>query len=207
MIDYGSGCGEPLALWGKEYGITGVGVDVSADFCDRATKKLQAERLSDRIEILCSKGADYPLEEGRFDVAACIGATFIFGGYRETVQALKRAIHSKGRLGIGEAYWVSDTVPPEYTQNQLNVGTEIELLRVTREEGFEIEYVIRASRDEWDTYYSENWYALLRWLEENPSHPDRRQVFEHLRHSQDEYFRYEKPYMGWAMYVLKPTAA
>jgi ubiquinone/menaquinone biosynthesis C-methylase UbiE len=206
VIDYGSGCAEPLALWGKEYGITGVGVDISPDFCARAAKKLSAEGLSDRIEIVCGKGADYPLEEGRFDVATCIGATFIFGGYRETVQALKRAIHSEGRLGIGEVC-VSETVPPEYAQNEFNARTETELLRVTREEGFEIQYVIRASRDEWDRYYSDNWDALLRWLEENPSHPDRQQVFEHLRHSQDEYFRYERPYLGWAMYVLKPGMA
>lgn len=204
VIDYGSGCGEPLALWGKEFGITGVGVDISADFCERASQKLRAEGLSDRIDIVCSKGADYRLQNGLFDVATCIGATFVFGGYRETVQALKKAVHPKGRLGIGEVHWASDRVPPEYAQKELNARTETELLQVAREEGFELEYVIRASRDDWDRYYSDNWYGLLRWLEENPSHPERQQVFEHLRHSQDGYFLYERPYLGWAMYVLKP---
>lgn len=73
-----------------------------------------------------------------------------FGEYRETAQALKKAVFSKGRLGIGDVYWASDTVPPEYAQRELNARTETELLRVTREEGFEIESVIRASRDDWD---------------------------------------------------------
>jgi ubiquinone/menaquinone biosynthesis C-methylase UbiE len=204
VIDYGSGCGEALALWGRKYGITGVGIDVSAHFCERAAKRLHAEGLSDRIEIVCNRGADYPLQEGTFDVATCIGATFVFGGYRETVQALKKAAHSKGRLGIGEVHWAGGSVPPEYAQKESNALTETELLRVTREEGFEIEYVIRASRDDWDRYYSDSWYGLLRWLEENPSHPDRQQVFEHLRHSQDDYFQRESLYLGWAMYVLKP---
>ncbi len=203
VIDYGSGCGEPLALWGKAYGITGVGVDISADFCERAAKKLCAEALSDRIEIVCTNGADYRPQEGLFDVATCIGATFIFGGYRETVQALRSAVHSNGRLGIGDVYLASDTVPSEYAQ-KAHARTETELLEVTREQGFEIEYVIRASRDDWDRYYSDSWHALLRWLEENPSRPDRQQVFEHLRQSQEDYSRYLRPYVGWAMYALKP---
>jgi len=204
VIDYGSGCGEPLALWCKEYGITGVGVDLSPDFCERAVKKLSGQGLSDRIQIVCGKGADYELPGQPFDVATCIGATFVFGGYRETVQALKKAVHSKARLGIGDVYWASDTVPPGYAQREVSARSETELLRVTREEGFEIEYVIRTSRDDWDRYYSDNWHGFLRWLEENPSHPDRQQVLEHFHQWQDDYSRYERPYMGWAMYVLKP---
>jgi ubiquinone/menaquinone biosynthesis C-methylase UbiE len=204
VIDFGCGCAEPLALWGNEYGIAGVGVDISADFCERAAKKLCARGLADRIEIVCCKGTDYPLHEAAFDVATCIGATFVFGGYRETVCALRKAVHPRGRLGIGEVHWLSDNVPPEYAQRETSAHTETELLRITREEGFEIEYVIRAGHDDWDRYSSDNWYGLLRWLEENPSHPDRQQVFEHLRRTQDDYFRYERPYMGWAMYVLSP---
>lgn len=207
VIDFGSGCAEPLALWGKEYGIAGVGVDISADFCERAAKKLRTEGLSDRIEIVCSKGTDYALPEGAFDAATCIGATFVFGGFRETVRALKRAVGPKGRLGIGEVHWLSDTVPPDYARKESSVYAETELLRITREEGFEIEYVIRASPDDWDRYSSDNWYGLLRWLDENPAHPDRQQVFEHLRRTQDEYFQYERKYIGWAMYVLKKVTS
>jgi cyclopropane fatty-acyl-phospholipid synthase-like methyltransferase len=204
VIDFGSGCAEPLALWGREYGITGVGVDISADFCERAAKKLRDQELSDRIEIVCCKGTDYPLQERAFDVATCIGATFVFGGYRETVRALKKAVRLKGRLGIGEVHWLSDNVPPEYAQRETSAHAETELLQMTREEGFELEYVIRASHDDWDRYSSDNWYGLLRWLEENPAHPDRQQVFEHFRRSQDDYFRYERQYMGWATYALAP---
>jgi hypothetical protein len=61
---------------------------------------------------------------------------------------------------------------------------ETQLLQVTREEGI--------------------WQGLLRWLEENPSHPVRQQVLEHFRHWQDACYWRERPYLGWAMYVLKP---
>lgn len=204
LIDFGSGCGEPLALWGEEFGIYGVGIDISKDFCERAVSKLNDRKLIDRIEIVCAKGTEYTFEEAAFDAATCIGATFIFGGFQLTIQALKRAVHSKGRLGIGEVHWLTDAVPPDYAQKQTSTYTESELLRIAREEGFEIEYVVRASHDDWDRYESDNWYGLVRWLEENPGHPERQQVFEHLRRTQDEFFHWGRPYMGWAMYVLSP---
>ncbi len=205
IIDFGCGCAEPLALWGEEFGITGIGIDISADFCDRARQKLASKGLSDRIEIVCSSGADYKFEEGAFDAATCIGSTFIFGGYRQTIQTLKRATSPDGRLGIGETYWIKDEVHPVYAQAQTTTFTETQLAQFSRDEGFELEYIIRASRDDWDRYVSDGWYALIRWLKENPVHPDHDQVFEYFRADQDDYLRFQRQYMGWAMYCLAPA--
>jgi len=205
VIDFGCGCAEPLALWAQEFGITGIGIDISADFCERAIQKLASKGLSDRIKIVCSNGADYAFEEGAFDAATCIGATFIFGGYRQTIQRLKRAVNAKGRLGIGETHWLHQQVDPVYAQQQTTTLTEHELTRFARDEGFELEYIIRASPDDWDRYYSDNWYGLIRWLEENPGHTDYKQVFDHLRTDQDDYLKFQRLYMGWAMYCLAPT--
>ena len=204
VIDFGCGCAEPLILWAEEFGIDGIGIDLSEEFCDRARKKLAMRGLSDRIEIVCSPAADYKFEEGAFDAATCIGATFIFGGYRQTIQTLKQAAHQNGRLGIGETHWLTNQVLPEYAQKQLTTYTESELTKLTRDEGYELEYIIRASRDDWDRYMSDNWYGLIRWLEENPDHPERNQVLKHFRSDQEDYFQFQRQYMGWAMYCLVP---
>jgi hypothetical protein len=161
--------------------------------------------LSDRIEIVCSKGADYVFEEGAFDAASCIGATFIWGGFREAIQAMKQAIHENGRLGIGETHWLNDQVHPEYAQKQTSTRTELELAQITRDEGFELEHIIRASPDDWERYSSDCWYALLRWLKENPNHPDHEQVFKHFRTSQDDYLQFQRQHIGWAIYCLTTT--
>jgi cyclopropane fatty-acyl-phospholipid synthase-like methyltransferase len=205
VIDFGCGCAEPLVLWAEQFGISGVGIDISTGFCERARNKLAAHRLSDRIEIVCCRGTDYRYQEGTFDAATCIGATFVFGGYRQTVQAMKQAIKPTGRLGIGETYWHSRNVPPEYAQREMSTHQEEELLQITREEGFDVEYVVRASHDDWDRYYADRWYSSIRWLEDNHGHPEYEQVKKHLHDSQDDYFRYEREYMGWAMYVLSPA--
>ena len=93
---------------------------------------------------------------------------------------------------------------PEYAQRETSTHLEEELLQITREEGFDVEYVVRASHDDWDRYEADTWHGLIRWLEENPGHPDREPVKTQLHNSQNDYFRYEREYMGWAMYVLTP---
>jgi cyclopropane fatty-acyl-phospholipid synthase-like methyltransferase len=204
VIDFGCGCGEPLTLWAEEFGITGIGIDISRDFCDRARDKLIKRGLSGQIEIVCSPVANYMFEEGAFDAATCIGATFVFGGFQQTIQAMKRAVHQNGRLGIGETHWLSNQVHPQYAQKQITTHTESELAQFTRNEGFELEYIIHSSRDDWDRYISDSWYGLIRWLEENPHHPDHEQVFKHFRTDQDDYLQFQSQYMGWAMYCLAP---
>lgn len=204
VIDFGCGYGEALVLWAKQFGIHGTGIDVRQHVCERAKRKVAAKGLSDRIEIVCGKGADYVFEEQAFDAATCIGASFIWDGYRSAIRAMKPAIRPGGRVGIGEPYWTRDRVPPEYAAQMPSIHTEYQLLQMAREEGFDFEYVIRASHDDWDRYEADNWHGLIRWIEENPEHPERGEVIAHLHRIQDQYLKYEREYVGWAMYVLAP---
>ena len=41
VIDFGCGCGEALALFGKYFGITGVGIDADQRFCALWTELLR----------------------------------------------------------------------------------------------------------------------------------------------------------------------
>jgi hypothetical protein len=75
-------------------------------------------------------------------------------------------------------------------------------MRITRAGGFDVEFVVRASQDDWDRYVSASWYSLLRWIEENPDHPERKYVIDHLNKKQDIYNRYQREYEGWVLYIL-----
>ena len=107
---------------------------------------------------------------------------------------------------IGEVYWLKGNIPQEYLNSTAPPDTkyEHELLQITHEEGFDLEYVVRSSHDDWDRYSAGNWLGLIRWIEENPTHPERQDVIDHLHNIQNEYLRYEREYLGWAMYVLNP---
>jgi SAM-dependent methyltransferase len=204
VIDFACGYGEALALWAEEFGITGVGVEVREHACRRANAKLSERELGDEVEIVCVPAADYAFEKQTFDVATCIGASFVWGGYRPTIHAMREAVRPGGRLAIGEPYWKSDDVLPRYRAQEPSVHSELELLQIAHQEELEFEYVVRASQDDWDTYEAGNWHGLIRWLEDNPEHPEREFVLEHLHKIQDDYLTYGRPYLGWAMYVLAP---
>jgi len=202
LIDFGCGFAEPLVLWAKDFGISGVGIDIREKAIERARAKIAQRGLAERLEVVQGKGAEYPFEAGSFDYAACVGATFIWGGYKPALEALKQAIRPGGKLIVGEAYWLKDSVPSELAQSQTDFHSESWLLKTTWEAGLEVEYVVRASHDDWDAYEAGNWYGLLRWINENPAHPERQEVIDFLHDSQAEYFRYGREYFGWALYLL-----
>jgi cyclopropane fatty-acyl-phospholipid synthase-like methyltransferase len=208
VIDFGCGFGETLAMWAEKFVISGTGVDIREYACQRARSKMQERKLADRIDIVCADGSEYEFQSNAYDAALCIGATFIWGGYRDAVRAMKDAIRPGGRLVIGEVHWLKHDIPQEYLNTTAPPGTnyEYELLQITNEEGFDIEYMVRAGDDDWDRYSADNWRGLVRWIDENPGHPERQEVTEYLHKTQEEYLKYEREYIGWAIYVLTPAA-
>lgn len=202
VIDFGCGYGEMLRLWGESYGINGLGIDVRALACERARNKFSRIGWQDRFEIVQGNAATYAYTPHAYQVAACIGSTFIWGDFRGAIRGMQDALVPGGALAIGEVYWRTGHAPPAYVRQE-QLFTETELLAIAREEGFEVGYVVRASQDDWDNYEAENWRGLLDWLEKNPEHPERAQVHTFLSESQDEYFRYGREYVGWAVYLLR----
>jgi len=205
VIDFGCGYGEALVLWAEQLGIDGVGIDIRGRAVQRAREKISARGLEKRLEIFEGKGADHQFPPHSYHLAACIGASFIWSGYRQALQALKEAILPSGRIVIGEPYWQKDKVPPEFARSQPEIHSEAQLLDIARQCGLDVAYVLRASPEDWDRYEAGNWLGLLRWIEENPQHAELQQVIDHLHESQEEYFRYGREYFGWAMYLLQPV--
>lgn len=204
IIDFGCGFGEMLALWATNYDIRGVGIDIRPNACERARQKMRYLGLTDRIEIVCMSAADYVYEPGTFDAATCIGATFAFGGFRPAIQTMRRALRPGGRIGLGEPYWQHTNVPADVVAREPSFVREPVLFNMAREEGYDIEYALRANHDDWDRYEADNWHGIVRWLEDNPAHPERNQVLDHMRKTQDDYAVYGREFIGWAMYALAP---
>jgi SAM-dependent methyltransferase len=205
VIDFGSGYAAPLALWAQAYGITGVGIDIRQAVCARAREKLAANGLAGRIEIVCGPAAEYAFEPNTFDVATCIGASFIWpNGFLGAVRAMKSAIKPNGRLIVGEVFWNDPhLVPPDILAREKSIGPETAIYAKAREAGCEIIYALHSNQDDWDHYIAENWLGLSDWLDENTGHPEHAQVLAHLRESQDNYAAYERQHLGWALYVMK----
>ena len=205
VLDFGCGYGEMLGLWGTKFGIGGVGIDIRSESVRRAKAKMFNLGLDEQIEIVQGKGAEYAFEPGSYDVATCVGASFIWDGFADALHHMRPALKPDGNILIGEPYWLTTLVPPELSRSESYFHTEFELLKLARQEGFEVLTILRSSLDEWDNYESGNWRGLLHWLNRNPDHPEWDDVYTHLRESQEEYFQFGREYFGWALYLLTQT--
>jgi len=103
VIDFGCGCAEPLTLWAEEFGITGIGIDISEDFCNSGQEKTGHERVvqTESKSFAPLRLITYSKRELSMP-RHVLGQRLFFGGYQQTIQAMKRAVHQNGRLGIGE---------------------------------------------------------------------------------------------------------
>jgi len=151
VIDFGCGRGEALALWGKYFGVSGLGIDRDGTFCDRARQRLADNGLSERMQIVCGDASEYQSPD-RYDAACCLNASDIWGGFQPTLRRLKLFIKPGGAIVIAEPYFASTHVPEELRRWEGNRHTERQLLDIVHEEGFELLFIKRASQDDADNY-------------------------------------------------------
>ncbi len=199
VIDFGCGCGEALCLWAQYFGITGIGVDLSGQ--EQALQRADKFGLNDRLEFVKGNAAEYGFTPHAFDLACCIGASFIWGGFRGTIRRLREAVKPGGAIIIGEPYFVRPDVPQELIDFEGNCNTEPELFQIARQEGCDIAYVARASADNWDRY-ALNTVGELRAMHKCDDPELHQQRLDRIRHYQDMFVTYRRDLQGWAMYVL-----
>ena len=100
VLDLGSGSGEMLCTWARDYGITGTGIDMSRLFSEQAKRRAEELGVADQVEFIHNDATGYVIDE-KVDVAACIGATWIGGGVAGTIELLAKSLCSGGIMLIG----------------------------------------------------------------------------------------------------------
>ena len=109
VLDLACGKGEMLCRWAQELGSSGVGVDLSPVFAAAARHRAVELGVTERVTIEQADAGTHSPAQGAFDVAACVGATWIGGGTVGTIELLRPAVTATGLLLIGESFW---RVPP-----------------------------------------------------------------------------------------------
>jgi len=206
MLDLGSGSGEMLCTWARDYGITGIGVDMSELFSGQA--KLRAEELgvAEKVRFIHDDAAGYVSEE-KVGVAACIGATWIGGGVAGTIELLAKSLEDGGIILIGEPYWRQ--LPPTEEAARECEGSSISdfltlpgLLAFFGRMGYDIVEMVLADRDSWDRYEAAQWLTMRRWLDANPGDEFAKEVRDKLTTEPARYAAYTREYLGWGVFAL-----
>ena len=86
VLDMGCGHAEMLLRWHERLGVDGVGVEASPYTAKRA-REWAIRRGKGAVQIVEARGEDFRTDE-RFHVAACLGASWIWGGFAGTISAL-----------------------------------------------------------------------------------------------------------------------
>lgn len=204
VVDFGCGNGTILGIWGSVFGISGTGIEIREEACSSAGEILEELGLSGQIQVFFADASAYEPENESYDVAISFGASQIWGGIEDAICSMKPFLKEDGTIIIGERFWKKDSVAVEFAREWPEIMTEYEILRIARENGFDISRIIRSSEDEWDDYESSIWENCLGWIAENPDHPDIEEVYNYFQKIQEEYMAYGREYIGWGAYILRP---
>ena len=207
ILDIACGKGEFLIRLAELYDASGVGVDISP-YCIRDCLAKHQKRAPDsNIKFLEMDGAKYEPEASEtFDLAMCIGASWVYGGYRGTLKALRKMTKPGGLVVVGEAFWRKDPAE-EYLEasgtKREDFGTHIGNVKVAEEEGLTCIYTMVSNSDDWDHYETLKWWNVEDYARNNPNDEDVEELLERTRREKDSYLRWEREILGWAIYALQ----
>ena len=208
VLDLGSGSGEMLCTWARDYGISGTGIDMSRLFTEQAKLRAKELGVSDRVKFIHGDAAGYVSDE-KVDVAACVGATWIGGGVVGTIELLARSLRAGGIILLGEPYWrqlppTEDVVRGCLAHSLSDFLLLPELLASFGRLGYDVVEMVLADQDGWDRYEAAKWLTMRRWLEANPGDELAKEVRAQLTSEPERHAAYTREYMGWGVFALMP---
>src|SRR5919204_6032738 len=104
VLDVACGMCGPALILARDFGCRITGVERANEFASVARERVAAAGLAHRIEIVERDVADVELEPARYDVAMCLGASFVWGDLPGTLAALVPATRAGGHVVVGEPY-------------------------------------------------------------------------------------------------------
>jgi hypothetical protein len=199
VLDVASGKCGPAVILAREFGCRITAVERAYEFVAAARGRITAAGLGDRIEIRHEDAAEADLGRDRYDVAMCLGASFVWGGLEGTLATLVPAAHDRGAVVVGEPYWRCWPLPEGIDEEGFVPLAET----VGRFEavGLTVEAMIVSSEDDWDRYETLHWPAVQDWLAANPDDPDAPEIQSIHERARDDYLRWRRDLFGWAIFV------
>ena len=200
VLDIASGRGGPAVLLAQEFGCAIEGIEIAPEFHAVAVQRAAAAGLGERVTFRLGDAAQEELGEG-WDVALCLGASFVWGGLTGTLDALEPVVRPGGHVVVGEPFWRRLPLPEDYTERN-DPWTSLEGTMTIMETGaLRVVSVIASSEDDWDRYETLHWRAVEEWLAENADDADAPDIRARHAHWKQAYLRHGREYLGWAIFV------
>lgn len=205
VLDAGCGNAELLVRLAQRYRVQGIGIDLSPHMIERAT--LNAGRVaSDLLQLRLGDAREHNVTPGALALAICLGATHIFGGYRGTLSALQPLVRPGGLLLLGELFVQREPDPQLLAELGSTRDQYLDyagLVQVGIDAGLIPLYTLTSSTDDWERYEWRYCWAIERWADEHPDHPDVEAVRARGRQARDRYLRWGRNTWGFALLLFR----
>ncbi len=212
VLDIASGKAEFLIRLVKRYNISAIGIDLSPYYIIEAKCRIKEFIPDADIQLFEMDGAQYkPVNPESFDVASCLGASWIYGGHEGTLKYLIEQVKAEGFVIVGEPYW--KTQPPKvyldkakvvYGSGEFgNYGSHYENVKTGEKLGLSLVYCLVSNGDDWDKYINLQWSAVDKYIRSNPDDPDLPDILNKLNKEKELYLKWERELLGWAIYVFR----
>jgi SAM-dependent methyltransferase len=205
VLDIACGHAECLVSWAEQFGISGVGVDLSPYAIQHAEKRRSSRVPDADLQILHQGGEDYRADDP-FDVAMCVGASWIWNGFEGTLKALISFAKLGGLIVSGEPYWMREP-PDEYLKAEGMTRDQFFTLdgcrKVALGLGLGVVWMIGSSLDDWDRYEMDQAASFDRFARERPDHPDLEAIRALRKKADENYLRWGREHLGFATWVFR----
>ncbi len=207
VLDIACGKGEVLVRLAEKYDISGVGVDLSP-FCINDCRKKHLERAPETDLIFIElDGAKYQPASGElFDVAMCVGASWIFEDHAGTLRALKKMTRPVGLVIVGEPFWLKEP-DAEYLETSKMTHDSFRLhaknVLQGEEMGLNCLYTLVSNKDDWDHYETLQWWAVDNYIQSHRDDPDNQELLEKTKMEKELYLRWGRDTLNWGVYIFR----
>jgi SAM-dependent methyltransferase len=207
VVDIACGKGEFLIRLAEAYSVRGTGVDISPFYIAYAQRQLRVRMPGAEVVFSQMNGADFqPEAPHSLALASCIGASWVFGGHAQTLDALSGMVAPGGWVIVGEPYWLQEP-PEEYLAasgvSRGGFGTHSGNVEAGEMGGLELVHTFVSSKDDWDQYEGLQWYATAEYARSHPDDPDLPELLERVAKAKVVYLRWGRDTLGWAIYVFR----
>lgn len=198
MLDIACGHGELLIRAAETAAIHGVGIDLSPWAIDRAFRRSSATDLQGILEWRL--GDAHRLDPGeRHEIVTCLGASWIWHGFRGTTAALVRRTVPGGRIAIGDLRVRDDADPDAVTADHGKVSTVREQAAMLDGLGVDVIGRVDAGPAGWDGYDERTRRSVESWADEHPGPGADEYLAEQARWRDDH--RRDREFLEWTVWV------
>jgi precorrin-6B methylase 2 len=199
VLDVGAGKCGPAVLLAREFGCRITAVERAPEFTAAARQRVEAAGVADRVEIVERDAAEAELGHEVYDVAMCLGASFVWNGLDGTLAALGPPVRPGGAVVVGEPFWRRWPLPDGVDdQGYVPLAATTERFEGG---GLRLEGLIASSEDDWDRYESLHWRALEEWLAANAADLDAPRIRELHQRYRNDFLTWVRDLLGWAIFL------